>query len=201
MGSSLAWTAGEASQFFWLWMVRWFNIGTPVCPVIILAWLQMNESVLIQSKTKCFILRMLYLYNMVHFSRTLTSVHENILEDLCFPSEIVGKRIRIKLDGSRLIKVHLEKTQQTNIEHKVSWGLLNHKICYFKLPHFISFNSFSNQCFSHSPGLEVINLYFSPQLSMKIILLPKIPTVKTFFLFRRAWQECCPGGRFLTVQY
>lgn len=52
-------------------------------------------------------------------SRTLTSVHENILEDLCFPSEIVGKRIRIKLDGSRLIKVHLEKTQQTNIEHKL----------------------------------------------------------------------------------
>lgn len=53
-------------------------------------------------------------------SRTLTSVHECILDDLCFPSEIVGKRIRIKLDGSRLIKVHLEKTQQTNIEHKVS---------------------------------------------------------------------------------
>merc|ERR1711909_194937 len=52
-------------------------------------------------------------------SRTLTSVHENILEDLCFPSEIVGKRIRIKLDGSRLFKVHLEKTQQTNIEHKL----------------------------------------------------------------------------------
>ena len=56
----------------------------------------------------------------VYFSRTLTSVHENILEDLCFPSEIVGKRIRVKLDGSRLIKVHLEKTQQTNIEHKVT---------------------------------------------------------------------------------
>ncbi|XP_060591718.1 small ribosomal subunit protein eS7-like [Ruditapes philippinarum] len=52
-------------------------------------------------------------------SRTLTAVHECILDDLCFPSEIVGKRIRIKLDGSRLIKVHLEKTQQTNIEHKL----------------------------------------------------------------------------------
>ncbi|XP_041358360.1 40S ribosomal protein S7-like [Gigantopelta aegis] len=52
-------------------------------------------------------------------SRTLTSVHNCILEDLCFPSEIVGKRIRIKLDGSRLIKVHLDKTQQTNIEHKL----------------------------------------------------------------------------------
>lgn len=37
-----------------------------------------------------------------------------------FPAEIVGKRIRVRLDGSRLIKVHLDKAQQTNIEHKVS---------------------------------------------------------------------------------
>ncbi|XP_031560243.1 40S ribosomal protein S7-like [Actinia tenebrosa] len=52
-------------------------------------------------------------------SRTLTSVHDAILEDLVFPSEIVGKRIRVKLDGSRLIKVHLDKAQQTTIEHKL----------------------------------------------------------------------------------
>merc|ERR1712026_356444 len=41
-------------------------------------------------------------------SRTLTMVHDNILEDLVFPSEIVGKRTHIKLDGSRNIKVHLD---------------------------------------------------------------------------------------------
>jgi small subunit ribosomal protein S7e len=52
-------------------------------------------------------------------SRTLTSVYDAILEDLVFPAEIVGKRIRVKLDGSQLIKVHLDKNQQTNIEHKV----------------------------------------------------------------------------------
>lgn len=52
-------------------------------------------------------------------SRTLTAVHDTILEDLVFPSEIVGKRIRVKLDGSRLIKVHLDKAQQNNVEHKV----------------------------------------------------------------------------------
>ena len=46
-------------------------------------------------------------------------VHNAILDDLVYPAEIVGKRIRIKLDGSRLFKVHLDKTQQTNIEHKV----------------------------------------------------------------------------------
>merc|ERR1712062_936012 len=51
-------------------------------------------------------------------SRTLTAVHDEILNDLCFPSEIVGKRIRIKMDGTRVIKVHLDKAQQTNVEHK-----------------------------------------------------------------------------------
>ena len=46
-------------------------------------------------------------------------MHDAILEDLVFPSEIVGKRIRVKLDGSQLIKVHLDKAQQNNVEHKV----------------------------------------------------------------------------------
>lgn len=64
---------------------------------------------------------------MWHFSRTLTAVHDAILEDLVFPSEIVGKRIRVKLDGSRLIKVHLDKAQQNNVEHKVNKkNLLSH---------------------------------------------------------------------------
>ncbi|CAO2612426.1 40S ribosomal protein S7 [Lemmus lemmus] len=44
-------------------------------------------------------------------SRTPTAVHD--------ASEIVGKRIRVKLDGSRLIKVHLDKAQQNNEEHKI----------------------------------------------------------------------------------
>jgi len=51
-------------------------------------------------------------------SRTLTAVHDAILDDLVYPAEIVGKRIRIRLDGTRLFKVHLDKSQQTNIEHK-----------------------------------------------------------------------------------
>lgn len=51
-------------------------------------------------------------------SRTLTAVQDALLEDLVFPAEIVGKRVRIRLDGSRLVKVHLERSQQTNIEHK-----------------------------------------------------------------------------------
>ncbi|XP_060082071.1 small ribosomal subunit protein eS7-like [Ylistrum balloti] len=75
-------------------------------------------------------------------SRTLTSVHDSILDDLTFPAEIVGKRIRIKLDGSRLIKVHLDKTQQTNIEHKMDtfaavYKKLTGKDVTFEFPEFV----------------------------------------------------------------
>jgi len=52
-------------------------------------------------------------------SRTLTVVHEKMLEDLVYPSEVVGKRTRVRFDGTLLYKVHLDKAQQTNIEHKV----------------------------------------------------------------------------------
>lgn len=46
-------------------------------------------------------------------------MHEAALNDLVYPAEIVGKRIRVKIDGSKLIKVHLDKSQQTAVEHKV----------------------------------------------------------------------------------
>uniref|UniRef100_A0A8C1TI09 40S ribosomal protein S7 n=1 Tax=Cyprinus carpio TaxID=7962 RepID=A0A8C1TI09_CYPCA len=74
-------------------------------------------------------------------SRTLTNVHDAILEDLVFPSEIVGKRIRVKLDSSRLIKVHLDKAQQNNVEHKVEtfsgvYKKLTGKDVIFEFPEF-----------------------------------------------------------------
>lgn len=52
-------------------------------------------------------------------SRTLTAVHEAILEDVCYPSEIHGKRTRYRLDGSRLTKVLFDKKEEKNIEQRV----------------------------------------------------------------------------------
>ncbi|KAL3315186.1 40S ribosomal protein [Cichlidogyrus casuarinus] len=52
-------------------------------------------------------------------SRTLTSVHDNILRDLVYPAEIVGKRIQKKVDGNTLIKCHLDLAQRNDVEHKI----------------------------------------------------------------------------------
>ncbi|ERN08812.1 hypothetical protein AMTRI_Chr11g156610 [Amborella trichopoda] len=52
-------------------------------------------------------------------SRTLTAVHDAMLEDVVYPAEIVGKRIRYRLDGSKIMKVYLDPKERNNTEYKL----------------------------------------------------------------------------------
>lgn len=52
-------------------------------------------------------------------SRTCKAVHDAILEDITYPTEIIGKRTRNMINGKRLIKVYLDTKDMTTQGHKL----------------------------------------------------------------------------------
>ena len=52
-------------------------------------------------------------------SRTLKQVHEAMLDDIVFPTEIIGKRIRVRVDQSKVLKVSLSDKDKVSQETKL----------------------------------------------------------------------------------
>ncbi|CAN6644789.1 small ribosomal subunit protein eS7A [Trichomonascus vanleenenianus] len=72
-------------------------------------------------------------------SRTLTAVHDKILEDLVYPTEIVGKRVRHHVGGSKLHKVLLDSKDAVSIDYKLEsfqsvYNKLTGKQVVFEIP-------------------------------------------------------------------
>jgi len=63
-------------------------------------------------------------------TRTLTAVHDGILEDVVYPAEIVGKRIRYRLDGAKVIKIYLDPKERNNTEYKLeTFSAVYRRLC------------------------------------------------------------------------
>ena len=52
-------------------------------------------------------------------NRSLTAVHDALLEDLFHPANIIGRRTRVRVDGSKIFKVIVDINDKESLESKL----------------------------------------------------------------------------------
>ena len=52
-------------------------------------------------------------------TQTITAVQNEILNDIVYPTKIVGKRTRFRVGGKRLLKVYLDPKDSKDIEQRI----------------------------------------------------------------------------------
>ena len=52
-------------------------------------------------------------------TRTLTAVHDSILVDIVYPFDIVGRRWRYKVDGTKQCKIYFDAREKDKAESRV----------------------------------------------------------------------------------
>ncbi|CBH14133.1 ribosomal protein S7, putative [Trypanosoma equiperdum] len=77
-----------------------------------------------------------YKLQQVQRSRTSVAVFENILNDLIYPCDVVGRRWRYRTDGSKLMKVFLDARDRKRVESRLPllahvYKLLTHRTVTF----------------------------------------------------------------------
>eukprot|EP00831_Metopus_contortus_P027644 TRINITY_DN2318_c0_g2_i1.p1 TRINITY_DN2318_c0_g2~~TRINITY_DN2318_c0_g2_i1.p1 ORF type:complete len:223 (-),score=62.45 TRINITY_DN2318_c0_g2_i1:54-722(-) len=73
-------------------------------------------------------------------SRTLSAVHDAFLEDIIFPYEIIGRRLRVKTDGTQIHKIHLKEADRKHVEARLqalalAYKKMTNKIITFEFIH------------------------------------------------------------------
>ncbi|CAK71976.1 unnamed protein product (macronuclear) [Paramecium tetraurelia] len=52
-------------------------------------------------------------------SRTLTSVYDGLLDDLVAPSTILGRRTRVRVDGTKFYRIFLDEQDKNEVEPRL----------------------------------------------------------------------------------
>jgi len=73
---------------------------------------------------------------------TIAAVHENLLNDIVYPTKIVGKRTRFRVGGKRILKVYLDPKDSKDIEPRLStyeviYNKLTKKTVKFMFPRYV----------------------------------------------------------------